>query len=111
MPALLTQSTAMTCPHGGTVTAAPTGTTVLVGGADVVLRVSDSFVIAGCPFTLPTGAPHPCVTVQWQVTAMKVKNGGDLALNESSVGLCLAPDQVPQGTVIVSSAQPTVAGI
>jgi hypothetical protein len=47
--------------------------------------------------------------VQWVVTAQKVSAGGDLVLNEASVGLCLGP--APQGTVIVAATQPKVAGL
>ncbi len=99
----------MMCPHGGTVTATPGSTKAQAG--DPILRQSDTFTIAGCAFTIPPGTPHPCVTVQWQQTALKVKHGGDLVLNQSSVGLCLAADQAPQGTVVISSAAPKVAGL
>ena len=55
MPALLTQSSTMMCPHGGTVTAIPGNTRVQAAGAPV-LRTSDTFIIVGCPFAPDTGA-------------------------------------------------------
>ena len=107
MPALLTSASTMMCPHGGTVMATP-GSTQATAGAPI-LRGSDTFTIAGCTFP-PSGPPHPCVSVNWMVTATRVKHGGDLVLNESSVGLCIAADQAPQGTVIIASTQAQVSG-
>jgi hypothetical protein len=98
------------CPHGGTVTATPSSVAVQVQGAGPVLRGTDTFLVAGCPFTIPGVGPSPCTTVSWQVTATTVKGGGDFVLNESSVGLCLAATQAPQGTVLISSTQPQVSG-
>jgi hypothetical protein len=108
MPALLTLSSTMMCPHGGTVTAVPGSTRVLAAGAPV-LRASDTFIIAGCTFA-PV-LPHPCVTVQWVQTALRTKHGGDFVLNEASVGLCLAGDQAPQGVAMIAATQPRVSGL
>ena len=108
MPALLTSASTMMCPHGGTVTATP-GSTRASAGAPV-LRGSDTFTSAGCPFP-PTGTPHPCVSVNWVQTATRVKHGGDLVLNAASVGLCIAGDQAPQGTVVIASTQAKASGL
>jgi hypothetical protein len=96
------------CPHGGTITATPSATHARADAP--VLRASDSFVVVGCSFATPAG-PHPCVSVQWVQTALKVKHGGDFVLAESSVGLCVAGDQAPQGTVVISSTQSAVSGL
>jgi hypothetical protein len=109
MPALLTVQSQLMCPHGGTVTATPSSTAVMIQGAGPVVRGTDTFLVAGCSFSTPAG-PHPCMTVQWQVTETTVKAGGDFALDEASVGLCLAADQTPQGTVLVQSTQSKVSG-
>ncbi len=109
MPALLTAASTMMCPHGGTVTAIPGATRAVIDAP--VLRGSDTFIIAGCPFVLPSTNPSPCMTVQWVQTATRVKHGGDFVLNESSVGLCLAATQAPQGTVIIAATQPKVEGL
>ena len=68
-----------------------------------------------CPDSCPiqtfnvSSVPQPCTAVQWVLTAQKVTHGGDLVLNEASVGLCLGP--APQGTVIVSATQSKVSGL
>jgi len=108
MPALLNTSSTMMCPHGGTVTAVPGQSQVQAGAP--VLRVSDTCTIAGCAFNI-SGAPSPCVSVQWVQGAARVTAVGDAVLNESSVGLCLAATQAPQGSVIIAATQPTVQGI
>ena len=74
----------------------------------VILRASDTFSIAGCTFNV-SGVAQPCMTVQWVVTAQKVKHGGDFVLTEASVGLCLGP--APQGTVLISATQAKVSGL
>ena len=109
MPALLTQASTLKCPHGGTVIAIPSSIRVAAAGAPV-LRASDTFVIVGCPFPTPA-TPHPCVTVQWVVTAQRVKHSADFVLNEASVGLCLAGDLAPQGVVLIAATQPRVSGL
>jgi hypothetical protein len=107
MPALLTSASTMMCPHGGTVTATP-GSTRATAGAPV-LRGSDTFVISGCPFVV-AGALHPCVSVNWVQTATRMKHGGSLVLNQASVGLCIAGDQAPQGTVLIAATQAQASG-
>ncbi len=110
MPALLTASATMMCPHGGMISAAPGSTRAQAGGAPI-LRASDTFVVAGCTFQI-SGAPNPCVSAQWVQSATRVKHGGDFVLNESSTGLCLAATQAPQGSVIISSpGQTAVSGL
>lgn len=70
---------------------------------------TDTFMITGCPVVI-AGAPHPCVMIQWTVTATRCQAGGQAMLNESSVGLCLAPDQAPQGPAQIVSVQARVSG-
>lgn len=108
MAGLLNTSSLMMCPHGGTVQATSTNTQTKAAG-DFVLRVSDVFTIVGCPFVLGV-VPHPCVRVQWVVSAARVQAVHDFALTEQSVGLCLAADAAPQGTVQIAFTQPRVTG-
>jgi hypothetical protein len=108
MPALLTAASTMMCPHGGTVTAVP-GQTRAAADAPV-LRGSDTFTIAGCPFLIVL-VPSPCVSVQWVATATRVQAAGDFVLNEASVGLCLAATQAPQGAVLIVQTQPKGSGL
>jgi hypothetical protein len=109
MGMLLTTSSDLLCPHGGTVSAVSSNTRTKAG--DPVLRTSDTFTIAGCPFTLPPSTPHPCVTVQWVVAALRTKVLGDAVLTTDSVGMCQAADQAPQGTVLVNQTQTQVSGL
>lgn len=74
-----------------------------------VLRSSDTFIIAGCPFILGL-VPHPCVQVQWVQPALKSRAMGDFTLNEENVGLCIAGDQAVQGVVLINFTQSQVSG-
>jgi hypothetical protein len=105
---LLNTSSVMMCPHGGTVMATSSNTRAKAGG-DFILRPSDTYTIAGCTLNI-SGAPHPCVRVQWVVNALRSKAAGDFTLTTDSVGLCLAGDQAPQGTVLINFTQPRVSG-
>ena len=107
MAGLLNMSSVMMCPHGGMVSAITTNVRVQAG-SDFVLRSSDTFLIAGCPFNLVV--PHPCVQVQWVQPALRSQVMGDFTLTEESVGLCIAPDMAVQGTVLILFTQPQVSG-
>ncbi len=103
----LTTTASLTCPHGGTVVIASTNARVSAGGAPLAL-VTDIFTIGGCPFQIPVGlgtVPSPCVRVQWIVSDLRNKTNGSLGLSQSSVGLCLAATQVPQGQVVIVATQ------
>lgn len=108
MAQLLTTASSMMCPHGGQVQAVSSNTRAKAGTP--ILCATDTFTIVGCPLNI-SGAPHPCVTVQWVKTNQLGKAGGDFMLAADSIGLCLAADQAPQGSVIVSNTQPTVSGL
>jgi hypothetical protein len=71
--------------------------------------LADQYLIAGCVFNV-LGAPHPCVRVQWLVPAVRVTASLMPLILQTSVGLCLAADQAPQGPPVVSSTQPRVLG-
>jgi hypothetical protein len=109
MGALLTTASMMMCPHGGTITAISSNTQATAGGSPLV-RASDTFIIAGCPFTLPAAVPSPCMTVQWMQTNTESKAAGDFTLGMNSMGMCLAATQAPQGTVLINSTQQKVSG-
>ncbi|MBM4318416.1 MAG: hypothetical protein FJ125_00280 [Deltaproteobacteria bacterium] len=109
MGAFLTTASTLQCPHGGSVQLSSSNTRALADGA-AILRAGDTFTISGCPFMIGSSS-HPCVRVQWVVTAQRNQAAGDRALTEDSVGLCLAADSAPQGTVIVASTQRKAAGL
>jgi hypothetical protein len=107
---LLNTASTLLCPHGGSVSASSSNSVAKADGAAIV-RGSDSFTISGCAFTLPNGTPHPCVRVQWLVTATMLKAAGDLALTADSSGLCLAADSAPQGSVQIANEQMKAKGL
>ena len=57
------------------------------------------------------GPPHPCVTVQWWITATRSVSGGAATLTSDSIGLCLAADNAPQGIVVVQVTQTRARGL
>ena len=110
MGRILTSATSMSCPHGGTVT--PSATAIATIDGSPGLLVSDSCTISGCSFQIPVGAgtkPSPCVRVQWSAPASFCRSGAPL-LTTDSVGTCLSAENVPQGTVSISSNQGKVSG-
>lgn len=112
MAGLLTMSSVMMCPHGGQVTPITSNVQVQAGGG-FVLRATDTFLIVGCPFAIPAVVPipHPCIQVQWVVSSLVNEVGSAPVLTQESVGLCIAPDGVPQGPVMIAFTQPQVSGL
>ncbi len=104
---VLTQASTVSCPHGVPAQHAPSQARVRAAGAPVLVQ-SDLGQVAGCPFTLPSGTPSPCVTVQWLVAATRVRVAGQFVLLQSSTGLCKSGAQAPQGPPMVSVVQPRV---
>jgi hypothetical protein len=72
--------------------------------------MGDSFLVAGCAFTVPPGKPQPCVKVQWMVPATRVRIGGQFAILQSSSGLCQSAEQIPGGPPSVVVSQLRVTG-
>lgn len=95
------------CPHGGALTVISTNTRVLVNGMPVA-TIADQFMIAGCVFTVGP-KPQPCLTVQWLVPAARVMVNGSPPVLQTSSGLCLGPEQAPQGLPTIASTQPRVS--
>ncbi len=110
MPGLLfhVNATAM-CPHAGQVQVIPSNTRVMVGGMPVA-TMGDTYLVAGCPFTIPPGKPQPCIKVQWLVPATRVMVNGQPVILQTSSGLCLSPEQIPQGPPQVVVTQTRVTG-
>lgn len=97
------------CPHAGQVTTISTNARVLVSGMPVA-TMGDTFLVAGCAFTVPPGKPQPCIKVQWLVPAVRVLVNGQPAILQTSAGLCQSPEQIPQGPPTVIVTQPRVIG-
>lgn len=98
------------CPHGGQVTIISTNTRVKASGQFVAI-MGDTYTVAGCSFTVPPGKPQPCVKIQWLVPSMRVKVMGKSVLLKSNAGLCLSPEQIPQGSPIMVITQMRAKGI
>jgi hypothetical protein len=86
----------MICPHGGQISAITSNIRSTVSNEQVV-TAADTYQIAGCVFTLPSGQPHPCVIAKWLAPATRVFINGQPALLNNSAGLCQSGDQSPQG--------------
>ncbi len=97
------------CPHAGPMTIISANARVMVGGMPVA-TIADQFMIAGCVFTLPGPKPSPCVTVRWTTPATRVQVNGQPVVLQASSGLCLSPEQAPQGPPAIVSTQPRVIG-
>lgn len=97
------------CPHGGQVQTISSNVRVLVSGMPVG-TIADQYLVAGCVFNV-SGAPQPCLRVQWLVPAARVMIMGQPAILQFSTGLCLGPTQAPQGPPIVVTTQPRVIGM
>ena len=95
------------CPHGGQAILVTTNTRLMVGGAPA-LTFADIHMIAGCPFVIVL-KPSPCLRIQWVTSSTRVKVNGVPVLTQASVGLCLSPEQAPQGpAIIANSGQVTI---
>lgn len=96
------------CPHGGQVAVVQPSPRVTVSGMPVAV-VTDPSLVAGCVFTIGT-KPSPCLRVQWLAPATRVTSMGQPVLLQTSSGLCLSPEQAPQGPPTILSTQPRVIG-
>ncbi|SRR6266566_310606 len=95
------------CPHQGRATIISSNTRVKVGG-NAVATLNDLYTISQCSLSSAV-PPHPCLTVQWLVPALKVRVNRQPVILKSSTGLCLA-GPLPQGPPTVVSTQTQVKG-
>jgi hypothetical protein len=104
------------CTHAAPASTTPVQTRVLVSSQPVA-TTANVFTVAGCLFTLPGPKPSPCVRVQWTMPATRVLVMGVPALLQTppgpgpGAGLCLSPEQLPQGPPVVTAVQPRVLGV
>lgn len=110
MPLVLTTTATVSCSHAARVTHLPSQSRVLVVGAPVIVQ-TDTASIIGCPFTIPTSKPSPCLTARWTTASARVFAGGTPVLTQASTGLGLSPEQAPQGPLMASVVQPRVQAI
>ena len=112
MPGFLLHTNAvLSCTHGIPAQIPPVQPRVLVSGQPVATMASQ-ILVAGCPFTIPGPKPQPCVTVKWLMPAARALVMGQPALVQPAPGvgpgLCLSPEQIPNGPPMVSAVQPRV---
>ena len=105
MSGFLTTASTLQCPHGGTVSVISTNAQVQTADG-FILRSSDVFTIAGCPFA--TAVAQPCVSVEWVLTALQSQVLSEFNLTEDSVGLCVGGG--PPGPVVVNQTQSVDGG-
>ncbi|HYN86374.1 MAG TPA: hypothetical protein VER32_14085 [Pyrinomonadaceae bacterium] len=113
MPGVLTTASSVTCMHGGSAILTTTNALVTVKGAPALLQ-TDVHAVAGCPFQIPVGVgtkPSPCVRVVWLTGTFKLTVGGVGVLTQSSLGLCLSVEGIPQGIAVVGGASPATAAL
>lgn len=96
----------ITCPHGGTGTPIATATRVAVGGKPPLLA-TDTVVIAGCGFNV-SGAPSPCLQVQWVMPSTRLQVQQTPVVLSSSVGLAVNAAGAPQGPITLAGFQTRV---
>lgn len=96
------------CTHAGPATIVPAQPRVLVSGQPVATMASQIMVV-GCAFTVPGPKPQPCITIKWLMPSARVLLTGQPAMllpaPGTGPGLCLSPEQIPQGPPIVSALQ------
>jgi hypothetical protein len=110
MPApILTTSSTLFCPHGGSVLLQTSNVDMIIQGAPALLLTDVHFVV-GCPFSLGPKL-SPCVTVRWVVGATQTNVRGVPVLLQNSVGICYSPEQAPQGPPIVAQVQSITLGL
>lgn len=97
------------CPHGGQVQTISSNARVLLGGMPAA-TIADTYLVAGCAFAVGT-KPQPCIRVQWLVPAVRVMVMGQPVILQTSAGLCLSAEQIPQGPPTVLVTQPRVVGM
>lgn len=104
---LVTTASTIICTHGASVSIVSTNTRVKAGGSPVAL-MNDTYTVSGCPFQIPIGTgtkPQPCVKLQWVAPAVRVKVNGTPVILQTSSGLCLSAEQIPQGPPTVVQTQ------
>jgi hypothetical protein len=108
---LVTTAATAICTHGAAVSIMSSAR-VKAGGTPVA-TLSDTFTVSGCPFQVPLGVgtkPQPCVTLRWIAPAVRVRAGGQPVIVQTSSGICLSVEQIPQGPPTVVSTQVRVKG-
>jgi hypothetical protein len=103
---ILDSGVTISCPHGGQASVTPSATRATLGGK-APLVVDDVTTISGCSFNV-SGSPSPCLSVEWQLPALRVEVESKAVLLSTSIGMCMNAAQAPQGTALVTGFQTKV---
>jgi hypothetical protein len=71
-----------------------------------VATMADMDMVVGCAFA-PV-KPQPCVRIQWMTPATRVLVGGSPPILQTTVGICLSVEQIPNGPPIIAACQTRV---
>jgi hypothetical protein len=104
---ILTAAGTIQCPHAAPGSLVASSTKVLIDSAPPLLA-ADKGTISGCPFTVPTGKPQPCVTALLTKASSKVLVEGKPVLLMNPSDMCQSAEQIPQGPVVWGSLQTKV---
>lgn len=96
MPGLaITQGATVMCTHAGPAQPTVPLPRVTMSGQAAIGQAAP-YTVTGCPFTLPSGTPSPCLTATWTVAALRVKSNGIPLVLQDSSATC-----VPNGTPLM----------
>lgn len=96
-----------TCPHGASLTIVTAAARVMVAGSPAAV-VTDQGTVTGCPFTVPTAKPQPCVSTKWMIGATRVTSSGQALLINPAGAICQSAEQIPAGPPTISGSQTRV---
>ncbi len=107
---ILTQSSVITCPHGGIVTHVPSYFGNYRVDNEIPMLLTDQYIINGCSMALPGGlmTPDPCLRIQWLTGSNFLFVRGIPALTNASTGICQSSRGIPAGPPIMCSFQTAV---
>ena len=101
---IYTDTDSVNCPHAASGSAISTSSKVTISGGKPMLS-GDSTTVAGCPFTVPSGKPQPCTTIDTPVTAIKVKIESKDVITKAGAEMGVSSEQAKQGPATIVPQQ------
>ncbi len=102
-PPLLNTHSTILCHHGGIVSHVPNGYTSYRVDGQLPMKMSDTYLITGCPNSGFYSAP--CQRVDWLVGSTMLIIKGSPALTLTSTGICISGNGSVSGPAIITRAQ------
>ena len=109
MPAILTIDNKVQCPHGGQAILTTSNSLFTVNGSFALLE-TDTPAVTGCLFNV-SGAPSPCVVIEWTGGAESLTVNGAGVVLETSIGLCSNAAGAPQGPAVINDSTAEVDAV